>query len=451
MASLAALVPPRVSPPPAPLGRLAYLAAFLRNPLDAIPRAVYEEDWHESRGRVWITDPALVKAVLLDEREKFQKIAQIRLLSPLLGRGILTSEGAEWKWQRQAAAPLFRQQELLAFAPAFVAAAQGVVQRWRAGQKTAGAAGQVQAIDRDMTRATFEVISATLLPSADAATVEESMAAFGRWAGWNLLYANLGVPAWMPRPGMRVSARAIARLRGAVHAMLRERRSAAGREDLLQRLMAARDPESGLAMDERQLVDNLLTFYLAGHETTARALSWTLYLLARSPEWAARLEDEIARVSGSGPVEAAHLERLVEVQQVLKEAMRLYPPVPLLGRQAVVPARLAGRLLARGTTVTIPIYAIHRHARRWRDPDAFDPSRFAPANEAQLERYQYMPFGAGPRICIGMAFAMLEATAILATLVQHARFAPLEGHEPYPVARVTLVPRGGMPLRVALK
>ena len=289
IASLAALVPPRVSPPAAPLGRLAYLAAFVRNPLDAIPRAVYEQDWHESRGRVWITDPALIKAVLLDEREKFRKISQIRLLSPLLGRGILTSEGAEWKWQRQAAAPLFRQQELLAFAPAFVAAAQGVVQRWRAGRNAAETGAPVHAIDRAMTRATFEVISETLLPSADAAVVEESMAAFQRWAGWNLLYANVGMPAWMPRPGMRVSARAIGRLRGAVHAMLRERRATGGKnEDLLQRLMAARDPESGQAMDERQLVDNLLTFYLAGHETTARALSWTLYLVARSPEWAAR-------------------------------------------------------------------------------------------------------------------------------------------------------------------
>ena len=424
----------------------------MRNPLDAIPRAVYEDDWHESRGRVWISDPALVKAVLLDERDKFHKIAQIRLLSPLLGRGILTSEGAEWKWQRQAIAPLFRQQELLAVVPAFVAAAQGVLRRWRAAPEATAAGGQVHAIDRDMTRATFEVISATLLPSADAGVVEESMGAFQRWAGWNLLYANVGVPAWMPRPGMRVSARAIARLRGAVHTMLRERRAAGGKnEDLLQRLTAARDPETGQAMDERQLVDNLLTFYLAGHETTARALGWTLYLLARSPEWAARLEDEIARVTGRAPVEAAHLERLVEVQQVVKEAMRLYPPVPLLGRQAVEPARLGGRMLARGTTVMIPIYPIHRHKKRWRDPDAFDPSRFAPEKEAQLERYQYMPFGAGPRICIGMAFAMLEATAILATLVQHARFAPLEGHEPYPVARVTLVPRGGMPLRVTLK
>ena len=452
-------MPPHVKPPSAPLGRLAFLTTFVRNPLEAIPRAVYEQDAHGAGGRVWITAPSLIRTVLLDEREKFQKVAQVRLLSPLLGRGILTSEGAEWKWQRQASAPVFRQQDLLRFVPAFTRAAQRLVQRWRASGEA------VQPIDRDMTRATFEVISATLLPSADATVspvVEQSMAAFQRWAGWSILYASTGMPSWLPRPGMVASARAVARLRGAVRAMLREKGSGtffekkvpdpfSEKDDLMRRLMLARDPETGRSMDGPQLVDNLLTFYLAGHETTARALSWTLYLLARSPQWSTRLEEEVARVAGGAPVAAEHVERLVEVQQVIKEAMRLYPPVPLMGRQAVVATGLGGHVLARGSTVMIPIYAIHRHAKRWRDPDAFDPARFAPENEAKLERYQYMPFGAGPRICIGMAFAMLEATAILATLLQHARFATLPGREPYPVARITLLPRGGMPLSVSLK
>lgn len=449
IAAVAALVPPHVKPPRAPLGRLAFLRAFVRNPLEAIPRAVYEEEAHAAGGRLWVSSPSLVRTVLLDERQKFQKVAQMRLLSPLLGRGILTSEGAEWKWQRQAAAPMFRQQDLLRFVPAFTQAAQRLVQRWRASPDP------VRPIDRDMTHATFEVISATLLPSADATVapvVERSMATFQRWVGWSILYASTGMPAWLPRPGMAASSRAVAMLRDAVHAMLREKGSGTFFEDnLMQRLMSARDPETGRSMDERQLVDNLLTFYLAGHETTARALGWTLYLLARSPQWAARLEEEIARVTAGAPVAAEHLERLVEVQQVIKEAMRLYPPVPLMGRQAVVRTSLGGRALARGTTVMIPIYAIHRHARRWRDADTFDPTRFTPDNEAKLERYQYLPFGAGPRICIGMAFAMMEATAMLATFLQHARFSPVDGHEPYPVARVTLLPRGGMPLEVSLR
>ena len=130
--------------------------------------------------------------------------------------------------------------------------------------------------------------------------------------------------------------------------------------------------------------------------------------------------------------------------------MRLYPPVPLMSRQAVAHATLGAERIQAGTSVVIPIYAVHRHATRWRDPDVFDPARFAPDAEAAIARYQYLPFGAGPRICIGMAFAMVEATAILATLLQHAEFAPHEADEPYPVAKVTLLPRGGMRLRVAL-
>jgi cytochrome P450 len=460
------LVPTRIQPPAKPLTTFAFLKAFVRNPLEVVPQAVYEQDTYlrplGRTQRVWITSPALVKTVLLDEREKFQKLSQIRLLSPLLGKGILTSEGAEWKWQRQASAPMFRQQDLLGFVPAFVRATESLLAQWRTTPP-----GSEQPVDRDMTRATFDVISATLLPSADRTVgmaVEKAMQLFQRAGGWALLFSTFGVPNWLPRPGMVSGARGTLMLRSAVAAMLRERRdiesgagtgqdTAEGRvpDDLMHRLMRASDPESGKSMNEQQLIDNLLTFYLAGHETTARALAWTLYLVACAPDWAAQLEEEIERVTGGGPVEAAHIERLVLVQQVVKESMRLYPPVPLLNRQCVAPVRLDGIDVRPGATVVVPIYAIHRHTKRWEDPDAFDPTRFAPEREAKIPRYQYLPFGAGPRICIGMAFAMLEATAMLATLLQKARFEPVPGREPIPLARVTLQPGGGLPLKVTLR
>ena len=451
-------IPARIQPPAKPLKGLAFLAAFVRNPLEVAPQAVYEQDMVvNALGRVqrlWISSPALVKAVLLDEREKFQKLSQIRLLAPLLGRGILTSEGAEWKWQRQASAPMFRHQDLLGFVPTFVRATESLLEKWRAAP-----AGSVQAVDRDMTRATFDVISATLLPSADrtvGSAVEGAMHLFQRAGGWGQLFAMAGAPQGLPRPGMVSGARGTRLLRTAVAAMLRERREieakqGAGPDDLMHRLMRAHDPESGQSMNDEQLVDNLLTFYLAGHETTARALAWTLYLVARSPEWAAAMEEEIERVTGGGPVESAHVEKLVLVQQVLKESMRLYPPVPMLSRQCVAATRLDGVDIAPGATVVMPIYAMHRHLKRWEDPDAFDPTRFAPEREAKIPRYQYLPFGAGPRICIGMAFAMLEATAMLATLLQKARFTPVPGREPHPVARVTLLPGGGLPLQVQMR
>jgi cytochrome P450 len=451
------LVPPHVPPAPEPLGRITSVTTFLRNPLRALPKAVYDEDWvsmaTSRMPRVWVTSPSLIKAVLLDERDKFGKLTQIRLLGPMLGKGILTSEGADWKWQRQAAAPMFRPQDLGNFVPAFVRAAEETLARWRAAP-----AGSVHAIDADMTRTTFDVISATLLPSADEAfelTFERSIRALQRSGGWGLLYAAMNVPQWFPRPGMFGVVRAIANLRSTVAALIRgERDARAGsgeRDDLLHRLVAARDPESGRSMDEEQLVDNLLTFYLAGHDTTAKALTWTLYLLARSPEWSAMLEDEIERVTGGAAIGPEHVDKLALVQQVVKESMRLYPPVPMMSRQAIADARIDGHLVRAGTSVLMPIYAIHRHGKRWDNPHEFDPARFAPEKERAIPRYQYMPFGAGPRICIGMSFAMVEATAILATLVRRARFAPVPGHEPTPIARVTLSPGGGMPLAVVMR
>jgi cytochrome P450 len=443
----AVLTPPRVIPPARAPGRLGFVTAFVRNPLEVIPQAAYEEDYVRAGGeRVWVTSPAIIKAVLLDERDKFRKLTQIRLLRPLLGKGILTSEGAEWKWQRQASAPMFRPQALGAFVPAFVRAAGETLSRWRAKPG-------IQPVDEDMTRATFDVISATLLPSADSALagrMQESIRALQSHGGWDMLYASLKLPAWLPRPGMVAGYEAMRTLRDAVAALLAEQRATAGGADnLLTRLVAARDPESGRGMDDEQLVDNLLTFYLAGHETTAKALTWTLYLLARSPEWAARLVDEVKAVTQGAGVEAGHLDRLVMLQQVLKESMRLYPPVPIMSRQAVAATRIEGLAIAPGMSILMPIYALHRHARRWERADEFDPTRFAPGAEGAIPRYQYMPFGAGPRVCIGMPFAMMEATAILATFLQHARFEVADGEEPVPVARVTLIPRGGLRLKVS--
>ena len=447
------LVPPHVAPRvPRPRGP-AFVAALVRNPLEVLPASVYEKDFVATPPgarlpRAWVTSPALIKAVLLDERDKFRKLTQIRLLGPLLGRGLLTSEGADWKWQRQAAAPLFRPQDLASFVPAFVRCAARAAGRWRD-----DAQGRVRSMDGEMNRLTLEIVAETLLPGGDdafMATLQRSIARLQRSGGWDILYASMNVPGWVPRPGMRRGRREAVRMREAAGIKLREHCAAHGADDdLVARLVAARDPETGRAMDEQQLVDNLLTFYLAGHETTAKAIAWTLYLLARSPGWTAVLEEEIEAVTGGAPIEAAHLGRLDRVQQVLKESMRLYPPVPMMSRQAVADVRIGEHAVAARTSVLIPIYAIHRHAARWERPHEFDPTRFEAARERAIPRYHYMPFGAGPRICIGMPFAMMEATAVIATLLQRVRFTWAGGEQLRPIARVTLVPKGGMPMRAS--
>jgi cytochrome P450 len=201
-------------------------------------------------------------------------------------------------------------------------------------------------------------------------------------------------------------------------------------------------------MSEAQLVDNLLTFLAAGHETTAKALTWALYLLARAPQWQDRLRREVQGVAGAAPVDAGHLERLVETRAVVEETMRLYPPAPIVARQATSATRLGDTPIPEGSVVMIPIFALHRHRRLWQDPDRFDPERFLAGRRGGIARTQFMPFGFGPRTCIGMSFAMIEATAILATLVRAARFEWDGKHLPEPVSRVTLRPKGGMPLSV---
>jgi cytochrome P450 len=445
-------VPPHVAPRVPRPRRLAFVAALVRNSLEVLPASAYREDFvavpSARLPRAWVTSPALIKAVLLDERDKFRKLTQIRLLGPLLGRGLLTSEDADWKWQRQAAAPLFRPQELASFVPAFVRCAERAAARWRA-----NAGDGVRSMEAEMNRLTLEIVAETLLPGGDEefmATLQRSVAGLQRSGGWDIFYASMNVPRWVPRPGMRRSRREARRMQEAVALRLQAHRASHGADDdLVARLVAARDPETGRAMDAARIVDNLLTFYLAGHETTAKAIAWTLYLLTRSPAWTAALVEEIEAVTGGSAIEAAHLERLERVQQVVKESMRLYPPVPMMSRQAVADVKLGDRTVVAGTSVLIPIYAIHRHTTRWDRPHEFDPARFEAARERAIPRYQYMPFGAGPRICIGMSFAMMEATAVIATLLQQVRFTWAGQEEPLPIARVTLVPKGGMPMRVA--
>jgi cytochrome P450 len=204
-------------------------------------------------------------------------------------------------------------------------------------------------------------------------------------------------------------------------------------------------------MSDELLIDNLLTFLMAGHETTAKALTWALYLLAQTPYWQDQILEEVVKVAGDGPLDSNHIDKLSITAQVLKETMRLYPPAPIMSRQATVDIELGGLPIKAGTQIIIPIYAIHRHRRHWSDPDRFEPTRFAPENEAKISRYQYMPFGAGPRICIGMAFALIEGVALLGTLVRAARFETVPGHAPEPVSRVTLRAAGGMPLILRMR
>jgi cytochrome P450 len=240
------------------------------------------------------------------------------------------------------------------------------------------------------------------------------------------------------------------RLRRSVAELVKTRRASATGDDLLAKLARASDPESGQAMADANLVDNIVAFLMAGYDTTAFALTFTLYLIARSPEWEARMHEEVVRVAGAGPVTAEHVAQLVTVQQVLNESLRLFPTAPIIARDIRKDIDFDGQRVPAGTIGIIPIYAIHRHRALWEDPDRFDPGRFDPS-KPKPSRFQFLPFGAGPRICIGASFATIEATIMLATFVRSARFALIDGADVSPVGRMFLVPRDGMRMRVTLR
>ena len=242
------------------------------------------------------------------------------------------------------------------------------------------------------------------------------------------------------------------RLHDGVRGLIRDRKGKADDGiDLLSRLLVSKDPETGRGMSEERLVYNIIAFLVAGYDTTALALSWTLFLIAQSPEWSKRMQAEVDRVAGDGPIGPEHLEDLVVVEQVLKESLRLYPTAPIIVRDFFEDVVLGGVDVPAGTIGIFPIYAIHRHRGFWREPDLFDPSRFAPDAEAKPNRYQYLPFGAGPRICIGAAFALIEAKVMLATFIRAADFELLPGFSPRPTGQMFLTAAGDIPMHVQLR
>ena len=440
-----------MKPPAEPLSTLRYLRTVIRNPLEVWPEAVYRQPVFAERfmgqETLFVMDPDLIKQMLIDEPERYQKSEMMkRLLAPALGNGMLNADGADWRRQRRIVAPIFRPERISGYVDTMLASGE------REGDRLAGLpdGANVQLL-HEMMRTTFEVVAETILTGADQLDIPAVERAIGDYlggTGWVVALAQMGLPAGFPYPGKRRVDRARAYLRRITAEMVAERRGSAKRGDLVQALIDARDEETGEGINDTEIVDNLLTFIAAGHETTALALTWSLYLLSLNPQIEARVLAEIEHVSGPGGLEADMVERLVYTKQVVQEALRLYPPAPSLLRQPVGPGEIGGFKVNQKTSIFIPIYAIHRHKSLWEDPDQFDPDRFGPEAAKHRHRLAYLPFGGGPRICIGMGFSLLEAVAILAKILPRVRLTAI-GEPPIPVAQITLRPRTGMPMSVS--
>lgn len=435
-----------------PMGIMASLQAARSNLLSIIPEIATRQPMVSGRtGKRWhmVMDPGAIRHMLLEKLDDYPKSQVTKnLLRPAIGESLFIAEGAHWRWQRRTAAPVFSHRNVLNLAPVMTAAAI------RSAERVAGAENRAVDMARDMVRTTFDVIADVTFSgdgTFDADAVHKGIDAYIAEAGRISLLDVLGAPDWVPRPGRLIHSRGPVREMHRIADAAIEARRARGPDgvpDLLDLLLEGEDPETKRKMNTAELRDNLLTFIVAGHETTALTLAWALYLCAFDPRVQDRARNEIRQVlQGRDAVSGEDAANLPYTRTIIDEALRLYPPAGIISRTARARDTLCGREIRPGDTVMIPIYALHRNRTLWEDPDSFRPERFA--DRKAIPRYAYLPFGDGPRICIGASFAIQEAVIILGTLLARFRFTPVAGKSPKPVMIITLRPEGGVWLRAA--
>jgi len=431
--------------PPGP-GFWRSLAGYRRNPATYFTQLTREYGdvlrWCGLMDIYLLNDPEDVRRVMTQAWPQYHKDnIDYRILRLTMGNGLVTNDGPDWVRQRRLMQPMFHNRVVNGFDGAINTCTEALVQRWSARR-----ADDAFALDRDLSRLTFQVVGATLF-GADIDAHADEVAAMLEVMNVNpkTLRALLTQWPWIPTRGNREFARHLATLDRIVYGLI-ERRRASGeaRSDLLGLLLAARDADSGEAMAEKQIRDEVVTLMLAGHETSSTALGWIFHLLAQHPVIEQVLVDELVRELDGRPAQAGDLVRLPYLKQVVQESMRLYPPVWGMSRSLAADCEFGGYRLPRGAYVAILPYALHRHPAHWREPERFDPERFSPQRSAKRHAYCYLPFAAGPRTCIGLGMAMLEIQLVLARLVPLFRVRPVPGHPIVPLASVTYRPRFGI-------
>jgi cytochrome P450 len=391
-----------------------------------------------------VSRPDLVEEVLAVRYASFRKHTFFfRHVTAIFGNGLLTSEGDFWLRQRRLASPAFHRERVAAYGEVMAALAERHVEGWRDGER--------RDVHREMMALTLQIATRTLFGAevgegtvqevgrAFDVVVEEIAARFRR---------PFRIPDGVPTPGNLRYTRGVRRLDRMVYDLIAERRrTGADHGDLLSMLLRVQD-DDGTRMTEGQLRDEVITLFLAGHETTALTLSWSWYLLSRHAEARAALEAEVDAVLAGRTPEAADLPRLRYAEAVVSESLRLYPPAYVLGREAVEDTEVGGFAVPRGTTVYMSPWVLHRDPRYFEDPEAFRPERWLDGLGKRLPRGAYLPFGGGPRICIGQSFAMMEGVLLLAAVAQRFRLTLDPDRAVAPFASITLRPQGGVWMRL---
>ena len=429
---------------PPRFGLIEFIRRVRTDQLSLLPPEVFGRNLLHSRflflHSFLVNKPDYIEHVLLTNHANYRKSDFLRrMLGPLLGEGLLISEGEVWRRQRRIAAPAFHARRIADFVATMASATETMLARWRT-------IAQPFDVTAEMMALTLDVISRTMFAadvSRDVATVRRLMDVV---VGLRVSLLDLfGLPQWLPRFQPKDFRRAIAEFDALVSRLVAARRAgAADQGDLLGMLLAARDAETGERLGDKQVRDEALTIFLAGHETTANALSWVWYLLARHPEAEARLHEEVDRVLGGRVPGFADLAQLTWTRMVIEEAMRLYPPAHAISRTAIGEDRIGGVRIPPGSNISISMYMTHRNPNLWSDPERFDPERFTPAAAAQRHRFAYLPFGGGPRICIGSGFALAEAQVIVAMVAQRYQLRLAPDHVVEPIGLITLRPKTGV-------
>ncbi|MBE9005624.1 cytochrome P450 [Fortiea sp. LEGE XX443] len=390
-----------------------------------------------------LTNPEYIEEVLKN-REHFIKSRGFRVLKSLLGEGLLTAEGDSWFRQRRLAQSVFHQKRISGYGETMVDYTYRMLQSWQD--------GEVHDIHADMMRLTLEIVMKCIfntdVNAGEAKVVANALDMTMHWFE-SKRRQNFLVWEWFPRPENIRYRHAIAEMDAAIYQLISDRRDRnENRNDLLSMLMDAQDEETHEQMNDQQLRDEVATLMLAGHETTANALSWTWMLLSQHPQIRAKLEAELQQVLQGNLPTIDDLRRLPYTQQVIKESMRLYPPVSLMGREAAQDTKIGEYEVSQGTTIMISQWVMHRHPQYFERPEAFQPERWTEEFEKQLPRGVYIPFGDGPRICIGKSFAQMEAALLLATIAQYFQADLMFGFSIVPQPSITLRPEYGVKVKL---
>ena len=436
-----------------PVSFLEFIRIMRDNTIATYAQEAYELDIIErkmfGRHRFIVNDPAAVKHVLLDNVANYEKTELTRrILEPGLGKGLITSEGDTWKAHRRTMTPSFDQRSVASYTPVMTGAAEELMAQWSSLR-----AGETIDAERAMMEVTLQIISRTMFSSDSddvVAIMERGAGQFQAQMRPNML-DFIGMPAWLAGLGrINVAKRTLGEFDAVIDRLIADRMRNPGTssKDLLARLIAARDEQTGHGMTAQEVRDHVITIFMAGHETTAMAMTWTWFLLSQHPAEEAKLHAELDLVLGGRTPTHDDLPRLTYTRMIIEESMRIYPPVHTIARVALADDTLCGRAVPKGSTVLIVPWLLHRHTKLWQNPGRFIPERFAADQSARRVRFSYLPFGGGKRICIGAAFALAEATILLATIANRCRLTLASGHPVEPQALITLKARHGMKMHV---